>query len=320
MKHGLLRAVLIFASLAIICSCAGGPEYGKDDLANRMQEFVINISNYAKAIKPGFIIIPQNGSELAFKGTEPGNGIRQDYISAIDGMGIEELFYDAKGKAISDNERLSILRTVKSNGKTIIVSDYVSSDADFSNSLQKNRAEEFIAFPRSKNNYHYKEIPALTDPNDTSIDELPKAKNYLYLISTDSYPGDRAGMLNAIKATNYDIVLIDLFFEGEVLLSSEIDSLKTKQNGARRLVIAYVSIGSAEKYRYYFQKGWKKGSPSWIKKNYAGYSDEFWVEFWDPEWQNIIYKGNNSYIKQIIDAGFDGAYLDNVEAYYFLSN
>ena len=304
----------------MISACAGGPDFAEDLLANRIQEFVINISDYAKTIKPGFIIIPQNGPELVFTGTDPGNGIRQDYIEAIDGVGIEELFYNAKGKAIDDHERLSILRAVRSNGKKIMVSDYVSADADFNNSLQKNRAEEFIAFPRSKNNYHYKEIPDLTDPNDTGIDELPKAKNYLYLINTDNYPEDKAGMLRAIKATNYDIVLIDLFFEGEALLSSEIDSLKTKQNGARRLVIAYVSIGSAETYRYYFQKGWKKGSPSWIKKNYTGYSDEFWVEFWDPEWQNIIYRGNNSYMKQIIDAGFDGAYLDNVEAYYFISN
>ena len=304
----------------MISACAGGPDFSEDLLTNRMQEFVINISNYAKTIKPGFIIIPQNGAELSFTGTDPGNGIRQDYIEAIDGVGIEELFYNAHGKAINDNERLSMLRAIKNKEKKIMVSDYVSNEADFNNSIQKNLAEEFIAFPRSKNNYHYREIPVLTDPNDTSIDELPKAKNYLYLISTDNYPEGKAGMLKAIKATNYDIILIDLFFEGEALLPSEIESLKTKQNGAKRLVVAYVSIGSAEKYRYYFKNGWKKGSPSWIKKNYAGYRDEFWVEFWEPEWQDIIYRGNDSYMKHIIDAGFDGAYLDNVEAYYFLTN
>jgi cysteinyl-tRNA synthetase len=42
------------------------------------------------------------------------------------------------------------------------------------------------------------------------------------------------------------------------------------------------------------------------------------VKFWKDDWQEIIYGNEDSYIKKIIDAGFDGAYLDNVEAYYFL--
>jgi len=44
------------------------------------------------------------------------------------------------------------------------------------------------------------------------------------------------------------------------------------------------------------------------------------VQFWNPEWQKIIYGNDDSYMKKILDAGFDGAYLDNVEAYYFLYN
>ena len=55
-----------------------------------------------------------------------------------------------------------------------------------------------------------------------------------------------------------------------------------------------------------------------LKKKYDGYTDEFWVNFWEKEWQTIIYGNDNSYMKKIITAGFDGAYLDNVEAYYFL--
>ncbi|MDX9931725.1 MAG: endo alpha-1,4 polygalactosaminidase, partial [Bacteroidales bacterium] len=89
-------------------------------------------------------------------------------------------------------------------------------------------------------------------------------------------------------------------------------------NGAQRLVIAYMNIGSAENYRYYWQDDWKLHNPNWIKKKYEGYDDEFWVEFWNEDWQKIIFGNNDSYTKKIIDAGFDGAYLDNVEAYYFL--
>jgi len=58
--------------------------------------------------------------------------------------------------------------------------------------------------------------------------------------------------------------------------------------------------------------------PLFIKRKYEGYDDEYWVRFWKPEWHKIIYGNDDSYIKKILDAGFDGAYLDNVEAYYFL--
>jgi cysteinyl-tRNA synthetase len=58
--------------------------------------------------------------------------------------------------------------------------------------------------------------------------------------------------------------------------------------------------------------------PDWLKKKYDGYVDEIWVEFWNDEWKSIIYGNDNSYIKKIINAGFDGAYLDNVEGYYSL--
>lgn len=108
------------------------------------------------------------------------------------------------------------------------------------------------------------------------------------------------------------------FFDGVEFTSSEINQLKIKANGGKRLVISYINIGSAEKFRYYWGKNWGLHHPSWLKRKYDGYDDEFWVKFWKKEWQQIIYSNNNSYMKKIINAGFDGAYLDNVEAYYFL--
>ena len=97
-----------------------------------------------------------------------------------------------------------------------------------------------------------------------------------------------------------------------------IDQLKTKQNGGQRLVISYINVGAAEKYRYYWQDKWKLHRPLWLKKEYEGYEDEIWVKFWKKDWEEIIYGNDESYIKKIINSGFDGAYIDNVEAYYFL--
>ena len=297
-------------------SCGGDDDEQIDENAARMQRFVADISAYAKGLHPGFIIIPQNGPELAFNNTDPADGKNISYLNAIDGIGIEELFYD--GSLSVDRERLEMLQTLKSSAK-IMVADFVSDAANLPDALKRSKDEGFIAFPRSSDNYDYELIPAIDSQTENAddINRLSDAKNYLYLISADRY-ANKQEMLNAINATNYDVVLIDLFFEGVALTDADVKSLKIKANGGKRLAISYISIGSAENYRYYWQNGWKKGNPSWLKKPYEGYSDEFWVEFWHFDWQNIIFGNNNSYIKKIIDAGFDGAYLDNVEAYFFL--
>ena len=291
---------------------------GTDDLINlgsnsgRMQQFIRDISSYAHKSNSQFMIIPQNGEELAFVDTRPSKGLLNSFINAIDGFGIEELFYNDRGKALNDRDRVSMLQTIGKRVK-IMVADYVTNDADFSDSIAKSLKEGFIAFPRSKNNYDYQYIPAqITNENKDNINTLGQAKNYLYLIgpSSKDFPSKNA-LIQAIAATNFDVILIDLFANGTAFTKSEIQQLKTKANNGKRLVVSYISIGSAEKYRYYWKTGWGIGNPSWIKKNYDGYPDEFWIEFWNPEWREIIF----DYIDRIVTAGFDGAYLDNVEVY-----
>jgi cysteinyl-tRNA synthetase len=116
------------------------------------------------------------------------------------------------------------------------------------------------------------------------------------------------------------VIITDLFFHTQPFTPEEVEKMKTKANGGKRIVLSYMNIGSAENFRYYWNGNWVLNDPVWLKKKYEGYNDEYYVEFWHPQWQNIIYGNDGSYLKKIIDAGFDGAYLDNVEAYYFLYN
>jgi cysteinyl-tRNA synthetase len=41
------------------------------------------------------------------------------------------------------------------------------------------------------------------------------------------------------------------------------------------------------------------------------------VPYWDPDWQRIIYGTPESYLDQILALGFDGVYLDRVDAYWY---
>ena len=307
------RKILIFAILTALFSCS--EEKTVDINAEKMQNFVIDISKYARHYVPNFIIIPQNGIELAYNNIDPNDGLNSSYLNAIDGFGVEELFYN--GIYALDGERLSMLQHLKLS-KKIMVSEFVSDNNFISDAFSKNYNEGFIAFVRDSSNYDYKQIPNTVQFENTNhISNLSLAQNYLYLISTENF-STKQQMINAISATNFDLIIIDLFFNGEALTVTDVNQLKTKANGGKRLVISYINIGAAEKFRYYWKTNWKLGNPKWIKKKYQGYDDEFWVEFWHKEWQDIIFGNDNSYMKKIINAGFDGAYLDNVEAYYFL--
>ena len=280
-----------------------------------MQEFVAAISSYARQQNPNFIIIPQNGVALAFNNLDTSDGFNQEYLNAIDGVGVEELFYFES--AVYDEERIDMAKRIGEQ-KVVMVADYTKDESTYNGSVQKSQDNGFLCFPRKYENYDYKIIPvSVLNENADNINQLSDAKNYLYLISDNEF-STKAAYLDALRATNYDVIIIDAFFKGDVLSKSEVNSLKVKQNGGKRLIIAYMNIGSAENYRYYWKESWKLHRPNWLKKEYEGYEDEIWVKFWKKEWQDIIYSGDNSYTQRILDAGFDGSYLDNVEAFYFL--
>lgn len=283
----------------------------------KMQDFVINISKYARSFDADFIIIPQNGIDLIFNKINPSLGLNTNYTNAIDGIGIEDLFFDKKLK--TDSYRYNNLQKIK-NKKKIIVSDHITNDDDIATVIAKNKEEGFLCFPRVNGNEYYQQIPKeIIDENTNDIQQLSDAKNFLYLINSSEFK-TKTDFIKAIANTNYDVVSIDLFFDDKPLTSDEIEQLKTKANGAKRLVIAYMNIGAAENWRYYWNGNWILNDPVWIKKNYVGYENEFYIQFWHEDWQKIIYGNDKSYLKKIVDAGFDGVYLDNVEAYYFLYN
>jgi cysteinyl-tRNA synthetase len=199
-----------------------------------------------------------------------------------------------------------------------LVADYVNPNSNMVDAFAQNDNRGFIPFPRASNGYDYQFIPdSVHNENSNDINSLSDAQNLLYLISTSTY-SSKTAFVSAIAASNFDIVLVDLFYGDEELTATDIQTLKTKANGGKRLVIAYMNIGAAETYRYYWQDKWKEGRPGWIKKEYDGYPDEYWVKFWKKGWKEIIYGNDDSYTKKILNAGFDGAYLDNIEGYYNL--
>lgn len=121
-----------------------------------------------------------------------------------------------------------------------------------------------------------------------------------------------------IAASETDLAVIDYSRDGTPAhryTRGDVERMKRKPNGDRRIVLAYLSIGEAESYRYYWDEAWEDDPPDWLGPENRRWRNNYKVRYWDEDWQRIILGGQGSYIDHIIDAGFDGVYLDIVDGY-----
>lgn len=290
-----------------------------------MRDFVIDISKTAKAKNPNFIVIPQNGVELILKNTSNQKLFALDYLDAIDALAQEDLFFGYPKMndttPFSDNLYLSTyLHLAKSKGKEVLVTDYCSSLNLINTSYKLNEESDFISFAAPTRDLNQIPNYPVYKENRSNITTLSEAQNFLYLINFSEY-SSKQDLISELKITNYDIIILDLFFEGKAFTKEEIRQLKLKKNGCSRLVIAYMSIGEAEDYRYYWKNSWELNYPEWIVEENPDWEGNFKVTYWNEEWKKIIYASENAYLSKILDSCFDGVYLDIIDGFqYFEDN
>lgn len=324
----LLLSSLFILSFIVFAGCGEDDDEEQDngdrDFKQDMRDFVGSISTYAKNIDSDFIIIPQNGHELvSHNGDNEGNP-EPVYLGAIDALGQEDLFYgyddDDVATPSEDTEYLTdLLDIAKSQGKVILVTDYCWTHAKMTDSYSKNAAKGYISFAADSRELDI--IPDYpTEPNNVnteSVTSISEVRNFLYLINPELF-ASKSAYINTVTATDYDLLIMDFFFDDtQEWTAAEVGQLRAKANGGSRLIVSYMSIGEAESYRYYWQESWYDNPPEWMAGENPDWPDNYKVKYWVPEWQSIIYGNDNSYIKKILDAGFDGVYLDIIEAFEY---
>lgn len=180
-----------------------------------------------------------------------------------------------------------------------------------------------------------------------------------------------AGAVDALAATRYDMLVVEPTrtdisepdegepwaqdFDAKAMVQ-QLKSSPASDGVHRKLVIAYIDIGEAESYRWYWH--W----PVWDAADQArncdtscagigdceqctpettfpgdwkdfivgcdpdGWEDNYPIAYWHQEWQDITINGYdhldldpnldyNSILDEVIKDGFDGIYLDWVEAF-----
>ncbi len=316
-----LRYLYIFL---IVSSCKitdRSEEVGDVNFKKEMRNFVVGISQYSKTYNSDFVVIPQNGAPLILQNAEAWGEVNTAYIDAIDGQAQEGLNYGyvhmdmPTSLQVYDNTK-TFLDSAKQHRKTILVTDYCTIPSAVDNSLSTNLSNGytgFVATQRALNN-----IPsyAIFQENNLTVTNLSQAKNFLYILDYSQF-SSKSDFMNAVCQTNYDLLIIDAFFDDTAFTTQEIERLKHKQNGGTRMVVAYMSIGEAENYRFYWQSSWSSHVPEWLEEENPNWQGNFKVKYWKKSWQDLIYGNDNSYTKKIINQGFDGVYLDIIDAYEY---
>ncbi len=322
----------ILLIMGFIFACQTNPDIPNRDFRADMRSFVIKIAEYARdpshtGARTDFIVIPQNGQEIVTLNGEADGPLAADYVQAINGTGREDLYYgytrDNEPTPTAEQKYFTgYLDRLKAEGVQALVTDYCSTTGKMDNSYNWNKIMGYISFAAPRRSLNIiPDYPASPyKSNNRTISNLPEAENFLYLINPDDNFSDKDAFLNAVAATDYDIIIMDAFFNGNEYTHNEIAGLKTKNNGGSRLVIAYMSIGEAEDYRYYWEPEWNNSPPDWLGAENPNWPGNYKVWYWEKEWQDIIVDRRDSYLQKIMDAGFDGVYLDIIDAFEYFEN
>ena len=279
-----------------------------------MKDFIKEIKDNTSEEK---IIITQNGNGLYFK-----NGkIDNNFFPLTDGTTQESLYYGdifkfnvptAKGLK---NELLELVVPIRKKGKPVFTINYGKGEKKRDFLKKEDLKTKFVSelLPSFNADKLYQTIE---DYNDEDIDSLSEVKNFLCLLNPENF-SNIDEYYQALKNTNYDLLLIEVSHNNIFFTKEQIEELKIKHNGGKRIVIAYLSIGEAENYRVYWKKKWNKKKPNWIVKENESWEGNYIVKYWSPEWKNII----KEYKKKLDEIGVDGYLLDTVDSYqYFEEN
>ena len=142
----------------------------------------------------------------------------------------------------------------------------------------------------------------------------------------------RNGLLDPslLASATHDLLVIDSSRDGTDAFRFSRDEITRMKDGmgGRSVVVSYTSIGEASEFRDYWRPGWTVTgdadskltgrAPDWLGPVNPDWPESRKVRYWDKDWQKIIFNDRKTgEVDAIVKAGFDAAYLDIVDGYYF---
>lgn len=139
-----------------------------------------------------------------------------------------------------------------------------------------------------------------------------QAKPWLYQLQS---PDTRA-----VLEAGFPVAVIDYSRDGsDRWKHPRAGVLALDRNGITAL--AYLSIGEAENYRYYWRRDWVRqkdsnaftpSAPAWLGRTNPDWRGNYKVRYWDPAWRDEVLA---PYLRRIVRQGFRGVYLDIIDGF-----
>ncbi|MEM3420601.1 MAG: endo alpha-1,4 polygalactosaminidase [Nitrososphaerota archaeon] len=206
----------------------------------------------------------------------------------------------------------------QTNHNILVEQNYINSDSNYSlNNINYSSDLINISNDGSAKSDDL-EILERVNQNNNIDNVLTNDDSFFLKVSSFAYQLQNID-LEKIKNSSYDLIVIDYAPEDKNVGFSK-DQISYAKNG-KKLIFSYLSIGEAENYRWYWKEEWDadndgfpdKNAPEWLLESNPNWTGNYFIKFWSPEWQTILFE----YINKIIDSGFDGVVLDTVDSYMY---
>ena len=110
----------------------------RDDLAQKMVDLIARLSAYAKSQNAEFLVLPQNSPELR---------LFDGYLTAIDGIGMEEMYVRATNRLCNLSwcyENIANAKAIAEAGKTVLSIDYATTPEMIDYATQSSLTDGFV--------------------------------------------------------------------------------------------------------------------------------------------------------------------------------
>jgi hypothetical protein len=207
--------------------------------------------------------------------------------------------------------------TARAAGRRIMSLENCKSRQDADAALRAADRDRVLTFA-APDNPHAAVLPKgrPNHENAEPVTSIAAARTWLPMLRGDSF-ASRAEWVMALEKTNYDVLVIDVAHRGgDGLTPADIAKLKFKSLGAPRLVLAALPLGKTTDTRWYWQKGWETGNPTFLFAPDAEQPGTFITDLSDPAWKEQLGK----IVAGIVTAGFDGIMIDETDTYLWFED
>lgn len=302
----------------------------EDELRQEMIDFVIGISDYAKAQDPDFAIIPQNAvGLLGLSEDGPDSGANTAYLNAIDGLGVEDLWFNDDDVSDWTQGDLDYIALAQAAGKFVLATSYPTVAASQEAFIANAVAAGLIPFAAER------DLSGVIDAVNAGIEAAMQGGEFHapWLedgagsaasdtdLTVDQFAVQYSNIDAAeIAASPYDLMIVE-GKPGDAARADLSDAEVADLVAAGTRMIGYVSVGQSDDARPYWDASWTDdgtdtgtptdAAPAWLGEQADSY-DAAIVEFWDPAWQTLVI----DQVTELAARGYSGIFLDNILSYY----